>query len=158
MNYRTPNCVSAGLPARSLPGRLSFRVFRCVSFPYSLLITRYWVLRTQLSTLASQGLPRRLATADLCTASRFLRHWCRSCRLPEVVDSLQLAQHGPHRKSLSIWARLAQIAHSPPRLRRRHRPPRATPARLTRSHRRRRGMHGTVLSWNGLWLQYERPL
>jgi len=26
MNYRTPNCVSAGLPARSLPGRLSFRV------------------------------------------------------------------------------------------------------------------------------------
>ena len=63
MNYRTPNCVSAGLPARSLRGRLSFRVIpgypvlrvvRCVSFQCSVFSTRYSLLGTGHSVLDSR--------------------------------------------------------------------------------------------------------
>ena len=107
MNYRTPNCVSAGLPARSLRGRLSFRVIP--GYPVLRVVRGFLVCRKgRLSTLNSQGLPRRSASADLCTASRFLRHWCRSRRSPEVVDSHQLAQTRSFRSFLLTWVRLAR--------------------------------------------------
>jgi len=55
MNYRTPNCVSAGLPARSLRGRLSFRVIRrIVSYPST--------LNSQLSTRRAFPAARQLPT------------------------------------------------------------------------------------------------
>ena len=70
MNYRTPNCVSAGLPVRSVRGRLSFPVIRVFSvrqysvfsFQHSLLSTQDWVLRTQLSTRRALPVARRLPT------------------------------------------------------------------------------------------------
>jgi len=62
MNYRTPNCASAGFPARSLRGRLSFRVIRVQR---SELRTRYCVLRNHPSVLDLQGRPPALRNRRL---------------------------------------------------------------------------------------------
>ena len=85
---------------------ISVRQFSVFSFQYSVLGTPY-------STLDSQGLPRRFAPADLCTAPQFLRDWCRSRRLPEGVDSHQLARGGPLRSFLLTWVRLAHKSRGP---------------------------------------------
>ena len=109
-----PSSLRGRLSFRVIPGYPVLRVVRCASFQcsvfsirYSLLGTFYSVLGTPYSTLNSQGRPRRSAPPDLCTASRFLRHWCRSCCLPELVDSHQLAHTSPLCSSLLTWVRLA---------------------------------------------------
>jgi hypothetical protein len=62
MNYRTPNCASAVLPACSLPGHLSFRVIRVQRLE---LRARYCVLRNHPSVLDLQGRPPALRTSRL---------------------------------------------------------------------------------------------
>ena len=91
------------IPAKA--GTTSAIVSQALSTGYSVLGTAYSVIIRQFSTC--RAVLQRSATADLCTASRFLRHWCRSRRSPEVVDSHQLARGGPLRSFLSTWVRLA---------------------------------------------------